>query len=195
MKRESERISTCYSGGAEGADLAFDRKAREAGHDVVHFGYPGMKAKVPLVRLTEEQILAASEPMARASKFMRRKPPHRQHVKNLTHRGYYVAQAVDSIYAVTRWNLVGKDSLETVEGQLGGGTGWAIAMGIQLGVSEVYLFAIEREQWYSYCTEAAAWLKVDACSVPSPSGNYAGIGSRELGSVGQAAIDALYVGQ
>lgn len=185
----------CLSGGAEGADLVFGTLAATAGHKVVHYGFEGMKSKVPLHILDKEQLQQASVHVHQAASFLQRQPPRRGYVTKLIQRNFFQVNTATSIYAVTRWNLIDAESKITQEGNLGGGTGWAVAMAIALQVPNVYLFAIERAQWYrySYEPETKGWQRIEPGSVPPPSGRYAGIGSRDLGEVGQKAISDLYM--
>ncbi len=64
---------------------------------------------------------------------------------------------------------------------------------------EIYLFDLERAQWYSYRQHTAVWERVEAGGVPPAHGRYAGIGSRDLkqGSDthrGVRVIESLYSG-
>lgn len=81
-----------------------------------------------------------------------------------------------------------------MEFELGGGTGWAVAMAIQLKCPEIYLYALERKQWYAWVEDR--WKPLES-TPPRPHGRYAGIGSRDLAQwadqkYGNKVIQALY---
>ena len=150
-----------------------------------------MQSKRKLKILSEKQMAAAEKPLREAERsiLMRhRKAPKRQPARNMTLRNYYQISTAESVYAVTRWNLV--DGGQTVEGQLGGGTGWAVAMAILRRVPHVHLYDIERRHWYTYNYGTEKWEQVD--TVPIPNKRYAGIGSRDLGEAGEEAIKQLF---
>mmetsp|Transcript_3183 Transcript_3183/g.5778 ORF Transcript_3183/g.5778 Transcript_3183/m.5778 type:complete len:529 (-) Transcript_3183:446-2032(-) len=185
--------SICFSGGADGADILFDELATKHGHAIVHYGFRGMKSRTVFHTLAPEELQEADEPVRRASMFLRRKNPRKPYVRNLIKRNYFQVRAAERVYAVTRWNLKqGGDGLQTVEGQLGGGTGWAVAMAVILGVPEIFLYAIEKGKWYRYDYDGCRWEVVENTLVPRPEGRYAGIGSRHLGMQGEAVLRALY---
>lgn len=190
--QSSESEPTCLSGGAEGADKLFGKLASAAGHKVVHFGFKGMQSSEAFHALNAEELAAASPHVNRAAVFLQRNPPRKAYVRKLIQRNYYQVSTAESIYAVTRWNQVGGRRGATEEGRLGGGTGWAVAMGIAVGVPQVYLFAMEKAQWYRYSYERKKWERVASSSVPGPTGRYAGIGSRDLDDAGVKAISSLY---
>ena len=203
MASEADHVEIiCFSGGAEGADMLFDEMANLAGHEVLHYGFAGMKSTAStssIKTLGESELLQADEPVRKAGAFLGRYPPKKRYVKNLIRRNFFQVKDSEQVYAVTRWNLSqdNKSSAtgqpkQTVEGQLGGGTGWAVAMAMALEVPHIFLYAIEMDQWYRYEYENTNWTKVEASHVPTPSGKYAGIGSRDLGDNGEEAIRSLF---
>ena len=202
MNESNNRGSNvCLSGGAEGADAVFGEIATAAGHEVVHFAFHGMHSATTATGqqsfhvLSPEELQAADPFVLRASTMIKRHPPRKGYVKKLIRRNYYQVQTAERVYAVTRWNLVPESKTkETMEGQLGGGTGWAVAMAIQLGVASIYLYALERELWYVYNHQDSKWQRMGQDTPPAPSGRYAGIGSRDLGERGVAVIQELFEG-
>lgn len=196
---DAREENVCYSGGAKGADLTFGLWAARNQHAVVHYtfegkgGYKGEHARV----LTQEQLAEAKEAVKEAGLSLGRNVPRDPVVKNLINRNYYQVKDAERVYAVTRWNLAKDDDHgSTVEGELGGGTGWAVQMAIQRRCPEIYLYALERAQWYAWSQDSGCnWKRVE--SVPRPHGRYAGIGSRELGEggdpkFGEKIIEMLY---
>lgn len=185
----TDLLNVCLSGGAEGADLCFGRFAESAGHGVRHYSFAGGHKGVPhVVVLSDAQLAAADPHVARAAKTLKRNAPRQPHVRKLIQRNYYQVCDAERVYAVTRWNQRDRNSTATTVGELGGGTGWAVQMGIDLGVRELYLYAIEYAAWWTW--RDGAWVRADA--VPRPHGRYAGIGSRDLTAVGERAIRELF---
>lgn len=183
-----EEQSCCFSGGAKGADTIFGEYAEQHGHLVRHFTFEGENVKKNAVVLNEQQLKLADKPVAAASKYIKRNVPTKPKVSKLIKRNYYQIKDTDRVYAITRWNLVGK---ETIEKQLGGGTGWAVAMAIlSKRVGEIYLFDMERCIWWKFINDD--WIKIDPSDVPKAMGKYTGIGSREVSPEGRDAIQMLY---
>lgn len=154
-------------------------------------GYSGEHARV----LSEKDLEMAREPVKRAAKFLKRSEPKDPMTKNLIRRNYFQVRNAQRVYAVTRWNLRNGEN-QTREGELGGGTGWAVAMAIELKCPEIYLYAMEKAQWYSWQLDSGSWETVQ--SVPKPHGRYAGIGSRDLKErgdpkFGEKIIASLYM--
>ena len=56
---------------------------------------------------------------------------------------------------------------------------------------KLYVFDQKREQAYKWIPHMTCWVKVD--DIPTPSGTYTGIGTRDLTEAGQAWIDSLYI--
>lgn len=182
--------NVCFSGGAIGADTAFDRAARSVGHEAIHFSFDGHKTSIAdgtYVVLSEEELMQADLYIAVAAKIIQRNPPTDPVVKSLIRRNWYQAFYSDSVYAVGEISTAGKIS---------GGTAWAVEMFLgkvavdnPSGPQPVYFFDQRRKVWYQYDFQMG-WVPIDA--PPTPSGRYAGIGSRKLNANGAAAIEKIY---
>ena len=172
----------CLSGGCKGADTIFGEQATLAKHKVVHWSFGGHYSKCKnLYCLTTLQLLAADKYLLEASKILKRNYPARfVYVNNLLRRNYYQIKDTERIYAVS--------SLDD-EGIVKGGTGWAVAMGIQQFVPEIYLFDQEKSKWLFHHIN---WQWGDIDSPPPPIGIYTGIGASELNEAGRQAIVNLY---
>ncbi len=75
------------------------------------------------------------------------------------------------------------------DGQIEGGTAWGVTMFIDLhgwGACEVYLFEPSLQGWLTW---NSAWEPIAA--PPRPHGVWAGIGTRNLDTGGEAATTAL----
>lgn len=179
----------CLSGGADGSDLQWGMCAGMAGHQVIHFGFPGHGSKAPKaeqVRLTHEQLAEADPFLIRANRTLGRSfPGSSEYSNNLLRRNYYQQRDSQAVYAV----IVGFDD----RGRVLGGTAWAIQMFIDRhndGPCAVYVFDQSRDIWLTY-VGAEEWEYI--AQPPKPTGVWTGIGCRQrnLQSNGKAAIRDL----
>lgn len=174
----------CLSGGAEGADLQFGMTAGSLGHTVIHFSYAGHRTRAPeveVVRLTEEQLLAADPHLAKANETLKRRWPiaGKPWIANLLRRNYYQVADSERLYAVSKIE----------RGIVAGGTAWAVQMFIDIhGGDETYVFDQVQNEWFQYDgTGFSLMFKPPV----QPHGIYTGIGSRELETNGKEAIRSL----
>ncbi|KIL89250.1 hypothetical protein FAVG1_07644 [Fusarium avenaceum] len=173
----------CLSGGAEGADVAWGNCAALAGHEVIHWSFPGHSSPAPenqLIRLDDEQLKASDEALQDAATALGLSPPQRPVVARLLRRNYYQVAWSQACYAVT-FMEDGRQAL--------GGTVWATTMFRQLhpGNHELYIFDQSRDIWLKWNGES--WDLIDM--PPRPKGVWAGIGARNLTQSGYEAIQKL----
>lgn len=165
-------MNICYSGGAKGADTIFGEQAAKAGHKVVHYRPKNVKDP-EIKKLADQQLILANKYLKRTY------PTDKESVNDLLRRNYLQIRTADKIYAVTPLN----------ENMIPyGGTAWAIVMGMNYGIEEIYVFDYVKDCWYEY--NGVSWNKVRY--VPEPEGEYAGIGSRVLPENGVKVIKSLY---
>lgn len=177
-------ISTCHSGGAKGADLAWGDAARAAGHAVIHWSFEGHWSRAPRkeLRVLSGAALAEATPrLEMANRTLRRRVPAiGTAVGNLIHRNWYQVRDSRALYAVSTFE----------RGQVKGGTAWATQMFVDLmggGPCEAYVFDQESGTWHKW---DGAWTPV--ADVPPPEGPYAGVGTRDINASGMAAIASCY---
>ncbi|RYY12220.1 MAG: hypothetical protein EON55_12740 [Alphaproteobacteria bacterium] len=177
------------SGGADGSDQQWGMCAGMAGHQVIHFGFPGHGMKVPKpeqVRLTLEQLAEADPFVIRANRTLGRTfPGSSDYSNNLLRRNYYAQRDTQSLYAV----IAGFDEHRRVLG----GTAWAIQMFVDRhddGPCPVYVFDQSQDGWFTYLG-AEEWERIER--PPTPTGVWTGIGCRARGLLanGKAAIRDL----
>ena len=177
-----------HSGGAQGADTIFEKFAKAAGHVVKAFSFKGHITKSKnRYKLLPEQLRKADTFLKKANKTLKRKIPKKEDVRNLLRRNYYQVKDVDQVVAVGH--------LETQDTQVKGGTGWAVQMAIDLGVKDIHVFNLAKNEWNKW--DGKKFVKAEA---PVLSNNYAGIGARPKSKLrpfgitkeGEAAIKALY---
>jgi hypothetical protein len=110
-------------------------------------------------------------------------------VNDLLRRNFYQVRWSDSVYAVSQFKIDG--SLLKIDG----GTAWACQMYVDrfiydqepMDLCNLYLYDQGSNKWYKWRRE---WSEIDR--PPTPTGIYAGIGSRKLTADGARAIDDLY---
>lgn len=168
-------MNICYSGGAKGADTIFGEQAAKAGHKVVHYRPKDVKDP-QLKKVADIYLLAANDFLKRTY------PTDKESVNDLLRRNYLQIEQADKIYAITPLN---EDMIPY------GGTAWAIAMGMIIGIEEIYVFDYVKDCWFSHIG-LNKWDKLNDFP-PKPEGEYAGIGSRILPANGVRAIEKLYL--
>lgn len=175
----------CYSGGSKGADKLFGECAEAAGHEVVHGGFGNHFSpckKETIRQLPYVELVKADPHLKKCNERLQRTFPTRsEYVNNLLRRNYFQIIYSDRIYAATAMN----DDYVPF-----GGTAWAILMGIDRGIKEVYVFDWGKDKWFFY--NGYTWNEIELKDIPHPYGKYAGIGSSELPENGQQAIRDLY---
>lgn len=172
----------CLSGGAPGADLEWGTHATIIGHKVIHWSFDGHPSTAPpeqLIRLTDEQLAVSHEALVKAATFLGKSPPKRAAVSSLLQRNYYQVAWSNSCYAVGYLD----------DGMVQGGTGWAVAMFIQLHPDsrDLYVFDQVEGAWFQW--DGANWDPIHV--PPRPTGIWAGIGSRGLNQAGKMAIEEV----
>jgi hypothetical protein len=182
--------NVCHSGGSKGADQLFGELAKGAGHEVRHYSFLNHHSpcdKDMMVELNAMALGFANEHLIRANRTMKRTFPTRsEYVNNLLRRNYFQVKDSDRIYASTWFD-------EHMMPQ--GGTAWAIVMGLNLGLKEVYNFDWSRGKWFTHdrvSSPKSVWVEIKLKDIPRPFGHYAGIGSSELPDNGRVAIMSLY---
>lgn len=183
--REGSNI--CLSGGADGADLQWGLQAGKAGHFVVHWSFEGHRSQAPeqeLVRLTPEQLELANDAVKRANIYVQRNWPSRdERTNNLLRRNWYQVKDAESLYAISEMD----DKYKWT-----GGTAWAIQMYLDrflydepMSKCKAYVFDKKLLRWYTYT--GSNW-ELMLCRPPTPSGIWAGVGSREISALVRVEI-------
>lgn len=175
----------CLSGGAVGADLQFGMCAGKIGHRVFHFIFPGHRSTAPadeLVTLTLDQLALADEHLHRANLTLGREwPVANPFTAKLLRRNFYQVCDAEAVYAVASFDD---------DGHVSGGTSWAVQMFLDRFNADrrnAFVFDQNSDGWFTW---DCGWVAIDA--PPTPSGAYAGIGSRKLQQNGKEAIRTLY---
>lgn len=166
-----------HSGGALGADAAWDEIGREFGiihHHHYWYGQPNPLSAVEDV-LTPEQFAIGRDMVWRANQTLKRQPA--AYMNLLARNWQQVAQSA-AIFAI--------GTLKTKK-QVNGGTGWAVQMALDAG-KPVYAFDQPTGKWYEWETDKFISYPYTPLLTP----HFAGIGTRELNARGLQAIRGVY---
>jgi hypothetical protein len=177
---------TNHSGGAQGADLEWDRIGREYGvknhvhwrpKDLKHLSGNDQKEVVKAVE-------AAAIALARPSHFVG---------LDLVQRNWIPTNKAEAIYAISYILLPGQQDLRGFPNKSGkevvaGGTGWAVEMAIQME-KPVFVFDMNSDVWFTW---APSLNKFERVETPELVMVFSGIGARALTPSGIKAIDDGY---
>jgi len=169
---------TNHSGGAIGADSAWDYIGREFGVTNHRHYYYGSKTPKGNVELTKAQLDEGVAEMRKAAVVLG-KNPQKASTVNLLARNWFQVKNSDQVVAIAPID----DSKKMVEG----GTGWAVAMA-QANNKETHVFNLKDNSWYTWKGNTFV-----ASEVPILSKNFAGIGSRQdAGKMTEESLQAIY---
>jgi len=169
---------TNHSGGAIGADSAWDSIGREFGVTDHRHYYYGSKTPKGNVELTKAQLDEGIAEMRKAAVVLD-KNPQKATTVNLLARNWFQVKNSDQVVAIAPID----DNKKFVEG----GTGWAVAMA-QANNKETHVFNLKDNSWYTWNGNTFV-----ASQVPLLSKNFAGIGSRQdYGKMTEESLQAIY---
>jgi len=169
---------TVHSGGAAGADTAFEEEGLAAGLAVKAHTFEGGHLKnANRVEHTAKELAQADVHLKKANQTLgRRFPAASPKVNNLLRRNYFQVKDSESVVAVG-W---------IKNGQVEGGTAWATQMGVDMD-KRVFVFDQHTNQWFRWEDAADAYVKTVPPAMKDM-GDFAGIGSRNLRDSGRKAI-------
>lgn len=218
----SSSASSCIlqSGGAQGADTHFELCAHHSKHQVRKFVFETQFILCPnnLVILTSRDLEQASVFVLDAAKTLKRSIGKNDYTRNLLRRNYFQIRDATSVFAVSNFESTTTATASalmrrTRDVGIHGGTAWACQMFVNqyyktYGANELvhstdatsvplYLFDQTSQKWFQCqlvgpTTGFVEWRQLNRPPTLPSEGVYAGIGSRQLTSAGQRAIDALY---
>jgi hypothetical protein len=173
---------TCFSGGAQGADLVWEIESIKHNIKVIAYSFDGHNTKSSNTYiLSANQLKEGFKHIEIANKRLNRNIYNiSQYVKNLISRDYYQVKNSDTIFAIGR--------LQT-ENTVMGGTGYACSVAIDLK-KQIYLFEQNDNQWYYYDYETDRFEIFE--EIPKLTEKFAGIGTREINNNGINAIIKLF---
>jgi hypothetical protein len=173
----------CNSGGAQGADMAFERACVKKGITVRAYSFQGHKTESQnKIILTETQLLEGHQSLLVANETLKRWYPGKPWVNNLLRRNYYQIKDAQAVFAIAQIDQKGWKVVD-------GGTGWAVEMAKNFKIP-VFVFDQNLKHWYNWCFEAQEWEVINLDSIPKYE-IFAGIGSRDLTQEGETEINRL----
>ena len=191
------------SGGAKGADCYWAQSASKAGHQVIHWSFKGHKSHDPdnTVILDDEILNEADIHLEEARLSMKRNIPYyKPWIANLLRRNWFQVQYAQSVYAVGTLNEKAIFCNEDPQRPVGtkrtdrmgvnGGTAWALMMADDNNLKNICFFNQNENRWLSWDPIRKFWVYEP--SPATPSGIWAGIGTRDLSDAGRDAIDLLF---
>jgi hypothetical protein len=176
----------CFSGGAQGADLAFGAIAQSVNHKVIHYHFEEKYSNRLFFNILSDELLTLADPFVkRANKKIKRKFPSSSiHTNNLLRRNFYQIKDSNSVYAVA--------PLDSETGFVKGGTAWACQMFLDRNpYGDLYLFDIISKNWLTWIPIQNRFHLMDEKPL-MPSGKWTGIGSRFIDKIDEIAIYKLF---
>jgi hypothetical protein len=166
-----------HSGGAIGADSAFDSIGKSKGFNIHRHYYHGKKTPMGNLEITDRELREGWIHVLQANKTLKRSP---HAYRDLLSRNWFQVKNAEAIFAI--------GELKSAS-EVNGGTGWAVQMAIDNNKT-VYVFDQGiTYRWFVYDYETKEF---EYCEDPILTENYAGIGTRKLNDYGKNAIEKLY---
>ena len=183
-------VKTIHSGGAKGADSLFGYYGHINGYDVIHHSFESHKIKSryggQLIH-PQEDLEANKWLVEKACEHLGKKLPRKTYVRNLILRNSYQVLESNLVVAVSAIEDPGQNV------KVAGGTGYAVAMAMTLGMT-VLLFDQEQGGWM-YSKEGKPFQYYPQGRIPDITlfpNAWAGIGSRKINDKGGQAITDLF---
>lgn len=170
-----------YSGGAEGADIAWDEIGKQhLDQESRHFYVRGYKTTYGNIGVLETPLADEADLWLLKAKAQflpnRQFPSKNRFVNALLRRNYLQVCNTDAVFAISSFHK---------DGTVKGGTAWAVYMAILMD-KPVFVFDQTKEKWYLYLG-MGIWHQEE--DIPTLTQKYTGIGTRELNEAGKKAIE------
>lgn len=195
LNKTIKTSDVCFSGGAEGADIAWGNEAVDNGQELVHFVFKNhnsvKKSKIDAFILSQEELEYADDEMKRVNllSLSRTFPSYSDYTTNLIRRNYWQIYLTERVYSIANLD---KNNPKSVEG----GTAWAVEAyklkSKEKDVEpEIYTFDQNKKSWFKFQLDAMVpWIEITI--PPKPHGKWTGIGTRQLSSDGLSAIKSVF---
>lgn len=185
-----------HSGGAKGADSLFEQYAVSSGITVKAYSFKEHSTtSANTVILSMAELKLAVPAVIKAAKVLGKGVPYNSYIWSLICRNWY--QIKDSQYVYGVGTLCGRDKVN-------GGTGWAIAMAMDIGLP-ILFFDQTSSAWNYFDYALKKWTPVigndgkhkivdelDMNFMKKYYENITGIGSRTISLSGNTAIGLLF---
>ena len=194
----------CFSGGAYGAESVWEMYSYRNGHKTVVITFDGHHSiseptHSTLKILTKNELKRADKYLDEANIYLNRK----NYKQNLIRRTYFIIENASKCYAVVL-DIGDKTPTNKHMPRIIGGTSWGCIMFILKHIKNIetkkkiplYIYAENKEVWVTpqITMENGKIINIEYIETdpPKPSGQYAGIGSRDITEVGSNAIQELF---
>lgn len=185
----------CHSGGADGADMAWENIGLEYGVITMAYSYKTKYHKSSnKIEISEEDYLDGIDEVNKANKHLGRYGIHKY--MNLLARDWSQIKHSDQVFAVgiivnpgkrSPKGYYSKSKYQTVDG----GTGYGVMMAINHG-KDVFVFEQDQSKWFRWSHATMSFLEYpDTPKITTQ--NFAGIGTRNLNDDGLQAIKDVYI--
>lgn len=165
-----------HSGGAKGADTAWDSIGRRFGV-TKHRHYQKDKTPLGNTTITSGQFQEGLIKAKKAAMMLGRNWSNKPYIQGLLSRNWQQVKNADAVFAIA----------EKLEGDfVSGGTGYAVAMARAEG-KPVFVFDQSQGAWFK--ASEKGWKQ---SPTPTLTPNFAGIGTRQLSAEGRQAIEDVY---
>lgn len=188
----------CHTGGAEGSDITWETTGLQYGITVISYSFNGHKQLSNNRKiLTNNELIEGFNHVQYANNTLKRNLFNiSPYIKNLLSRNWYQVKNSNSIFAIGEFTNSKHNSVK-------GGTGWAVQMAID-NEKDIYFlnqyedfsenknefFHITDYKWYKFDYKNSKFLKINY--IPKLTDNFAGIGTRQINSIGINAIIDIY---
>ena len=158
-KKKAKYIAT--SGRGVGSDELWASELKKRGVETIEYSFtghekmPGFSRKSPgkRVKLTNKQLVEATEAVENAADVLGKKPPRPDKaVGKLIRRNYFQVKNANGVYAIGKINSKTKN----VEG----GTGWAVQMAKSMK-KPIYVFDTAQKKWNQWNESTKSWKVVE----------------------------------
>lgn len=186
-----DKIAVCHSGGCPGADMAWEELGKEYGISTISYSYEGhtQYGETPYI-MTNQELSEGWDNVLIADKSLNRniEDCRSTYIRKLLCRNWYQVKHSDAVIAIASFEKTDKNG--NPMGNVKGGTGWAVQMGIDNN-KHIYVFNQTDNQWYYY-ERSNRYKKfmplMNSGDQPQIPKNFAGVGSRDLTDEGLKAI-------
>lgn len=180
----------CHSGGAIGSDLYWEKCCKEYKIPTKHYSYKTTyHNSINKVEISDDDFKDGIVKVKLANKTLNRYGIEKY--VNLLARNWVQVKESSVIIAIgeivkantkSKKGYLSKSKSTTV----GGGTGWAVQMGIDKGIS-IYVFDQYKDKWFKYSYNIEDFIEYKETPTINDE-NFAGIGTREINAKGEQAI-------
>jgi hypothetical protein len=192
-KRINAEDCTCHSGGAEGADTAFEVAAARWGITTKAYSYKTKyHESLNKVEISQADYEEGVEQVNKANRRLGRFGISRY--MNLLARNWSQVKYSRQVFAVGTIVDPGKKDSKGYKNKwkqqiVSGGTGYAVMMAV-LSERDVYVFDQNIGKWHRWSYLSEKFQQVEPPLITE--NQFAGIGTRQLSESGRAAIDSLF---